>query len=242
MADSIQTVDSSPTTPEAMEVVRVEDVSKIYGRGPNLVRALSNVTLSIRRGEFVVLSGPSGSGKSTLLNLIGALDVPTSGSIAIGGQKLSDLRSRDLARMRRERIGFIFQSYNLIPILTVVENTEFTLALQHWRRRKRRQQALAALAQVGLADKAHRLPSELSGGQQQRVAIARALAAQPAIILADEPTASLDSVTADGVLDLIQNLNARFHVTFIVSTHDPRVMSRAQRIVPMGDGRLLPST
>ena len=208
-------------------IVRVEDVYKSYGVGAARVEALAAVSLWVEAGEFLALSGPSGSGKSTLLNLIGALDTPTSGSIFLEGEALGGLSRTALARIRRDRLGFIFQAYNLIPIMTALENTEFTLALQRRPKQQRRALALEALAQVGLAHLALRLPGELSGGQQQRVAIARAIA----------PTANLDSASSGALLDLMQDLNDRLNVTFVFSTHDPRVLERAKRIVGLVDGR-----
>jgi len=218
-------------------IVRVDDVHKSYGSGASRVDALTAVSLQVEAGEFLALSGPSGSGKSTLLNLIGALDVPTSGTILLEGKAIGGLSRTALARIRRDRLGFVFQAYNLIPIMTAVENTEFTLALQRRPKQQRRALAMEALAQVGLAHLADRLPGELSGGQQQRVAIARAIAPGPAVILADEPTANLDSVSTAVLLDLMQDLNNRQKVTFIFSTHDTRVLERAKRIVDMVDGR-----
>jgi len=218
-------------------IVRVDDVHKFYGSGANRVDALTAVSLQVKAGEFLALSGPSGSGKSTLLNLIGALDVPTSGTISLEGKVLGGLSRTALAHIRRDRLGFVFQAFNLIPIMTAVENTEFTLALQRRPKRQRRALAMEALAQVGLAHLADRLPGELSGGQQQRVAIARAIAPSPAVILADEPTANLDSAATAVLLDLMQDLNNRLNVTFVFSTHDSRVLERAKRIVDMVDGR-----
>lgn len=223
-------------------IVKLSKVGKGYGEGAGRVEALRDVSLSVAAGEFLALCGPSGSGKTTLLNLIGALDTPTSGTIEVEGCSLGALSRRELARLRRDRIGFVFQAHNLIPILTAFENAEFTLALQKLPRRERRERALAALSSVGLAGLEDRLPGELSGGQQQRVAIARAIAPGPAIVLADEPTASLDSRSATALLELMQALNERSGVTFIFSTHDSRVMERARRIVPLVDGRLAPPT
>jgi putative ABC transport system ATP-binding protein len=223
-------------------IVKLSKVGKGYGEGAGRVEALRDVSLSVAAGEFLALCGPSGSGKTTLLNLIGALDTPTSGTIEVEGCSLGALSRRELARLRRDRIGFVFQAHNLIPILTAYENAEFTLALQKVPRRERRERAFAALASVGLAGLEDRLPAELSGGQQQRVAIARAIAPGPAIVLADEPTASLDSRSAVALLELMQALNERSGVTFIFSTHDSRVMERARRIVPLVDGSLAPST
>ncbi len=222
-------------------VVKLGAVGKAYGEGIGRVEALSGISFDVKKGELAALCGPSGSGKTTLLNLIGGLDEPTSGSVEVEGRKLETLDRTALALLRRDRIGFVFQSHNLIPILTAYENAEFILALQKVPKSERRERTMEALGQVGLADLAGRLPSELSGGQQQRVAIARALAPRPAIVLADEPTASLDSKTAISLLDLIQELNQKLGVTFIFSTHDQRVMDRARRIIPLVDGRFVPS-
>jgi putative ABC transport system ATP-binding protein len=222
-------------------IVRVRQVGKSYGGDQRTatVTALSDINLDVMKGEFLALSGPSGSGKTTLLNLIGALDVPSAGTIMIENRVLGQMKRSDLSLLRRDRIGFVFQAYNLIPIMTALENAEFTLALQRRPKHERIALAMQALKQVGLGDFAGRLPRELSGGQQQRVAIARAIAPQPAIILADEPTANLDSKSAISLLDLMQDLNSRMGVTFIFSTHDPRVIERARRIVPMVDGRIV---
>lgn len=220
-------------------IVTLKEINKVYGEGVGRVDALRDIDLEIQAGEFLALCGPSGSGKTTLLNLIGALDLPTSGRIEVEGRDLQNMSRRQLAYLRRDRIGFVFQSHNLIPILTAYENAEFTLALQKVPFVERRRRALAALASVGLAEMANRKPSELSGGQQQRVAVARAIAPSPAIVLADEPTASLDAASASSLLELMQELNRQSGVTFIFSTHDPRVMERARRIVKLADGRIL---
>jgi putative ABC transport system ATP-binding protein len=222
-------------------IVRVRQVSKSYGgdQSSASVAALTDISLDVMKGEFLALSGPSGSGKTTLLNLIGALDTPTMGTVMIENRVLGQMKKSELSMLRRDRIGFVFQAYNLIPIMTALENAEFTLALQRRPKHERIALAMQALKQVGLGDMASRLPRELSGGQQQRVAIARAIAPQPAIILADEPTANLDSKSAVSLLDIMQDLNSRLGVTFIFSTHDPRVIERARRIVPMVDGRIV---
>jgi putative ABC transport system ATP-binding protein len=219
-----------------MAICELRNVSRHYGSGPTLVRALDGVSLSVAPGEFTVVSGPSGSGKSTLLNLIGLLDTPTDGSVWIEGQDTSGLSSRELTRMRGRRIGFIFQSFNLIPVLSAVENVELALELPGMP--GARAAAAEALAAVGLGDLLHRRPNQLSGGQQQRVAIARALVKKPALVIADEPTANLDSHNGAQVLDLMRRLNEDNGVTFLFSTHDARVMERARRIVHILDGRL----
>lgn len=233
------------TTPgERMEtqanasMVRLRGVVKDYRDGMVTVHALRGVDLDISAGEFVAMAGPSGSGKSTVLNIVGGLDRPTSGSVAVDGRDLSALGERDLAKLRRDRIGFVFQSYNLIPVLTALENAEYVLSLQGVPSATRRERVTALLADVGLAGLEGRFPRELSGGQQQRVAIARALAAEPALVLADEPTANVDSATAESLLDLMESLHHERGVTFLFSTHDPRVMRRAHRLLRLVDGRI----
>ncbi len=219
-------------------LVEVTAVSKYYGIGKQKVTALDKVDLTIQPGDFVALSGPSGSGKTTLLNLIGALDHQDEGEIKIQGLSLRDLNFNQMTELRRHRIGFIFQSYNLIPVMTVLENAAFVLSLQHVPPSEARQRAEEALATVGLTGMEQRFPNQLSGGQQQRVAVARALAARPALLLADEPTANLDSKNAEELLQTMQDLNEKHGVTFVFSTHDSRVMQRAHRVIPMKDGRM----
>jgi putative ABC transport system ATP-binding protein len=219
-------------------IVALEDVSKRYLQGSVEVMALRGLTLRIDAGEFTTLVGPSGSGKTTALNLIGALDRPTSGTVRVEGRDLSELGARALSQMRRDRIGFVFQAYNLMPVLTAFENAEIVLALQGVRAEERRERVMKLLAEVGLTGLENRRPAELSGGQQQRVAIARAIAAQPAIVLADEPTANVDSETAESLLDLMEELNVSRGATFLFSTHDPRVMERARRVIRIVDGRV----
>lgn len=219
-------------------VVAMKDVTKTYRMGDIEVQALRGLDLEIRRGEFTVLVGPSGSGKTTALNLIGALDEPTSGSVELEGHLLGELKGRALARLRRDRIGFVFQAYNLIPVLTAFENAEAVLALQGVPPAERETTILKLLAEVGLEGMEKRRPDQLSGGQQQRVAIARAIAANPAVVLADEPTANVDSETADKLLEIMERLNRERQVTFIFSTHDPKVVARARRVVRLVDGRV----
>jgi putative ABC transport system ATP-binding protein len=202
------------------------------------VVALSEFSLSIDKGEFTVLAGPSGSGKTTVLNLIGGIDQPTRGRIEIEGRDVGRRSTRALADFRLRHIGFIFQSYNLIPVLTAAENAEFTLMLQGMTKPARRARIRDLFADLGIGGLENRKPRDLSGGQQQRVAVARAMASHPAVILADEPTANLDSQTAEGLLDLMHRLNRQHHTTFIFSSHDPLVISRARRIVRLRDGRL----
>jgi putative ABC transport system ATP-binding protein len=219
-------------------IVEVDDVTKRYQQGSVEVMALRGLSFSIRPGEFTAIVGPSGSGKSTALNLIGALDRPTSGRIRVEGRDLAELGARALSRLRRDRIGFVFQAYNLMPVLTAYENAEIVLALQGVDPAERRDRVMKLLADVGLTGLENRRPDELSGGQQQRVAIARAIAADPAIILADEPTANVDSETAESLLGLMEELNAQRGATFLFSTHDPRVMDRARRIIRIVDGKV----
>jgi putative ABC transport system ATP-binding protein len=219
-------------------IVEVENVTKRYVQGAVEVMALRGLSFRIEPGEFATLVGPSGSGKSTALNLVGALDRPTSGTVRVEGRDLSQLGARQLSRMRRDRIGFVFQAYNLMPVLSAFENAEIVLALQGVDPDERRDRVMKLLADVGLVGLETRRPAELSGGQQQRVAIARAIASKPAIILADEPTANVDSETADSLLALMEELNRSRGATFLFSTHDPKVMERARRIIRIVDGRV----
>jgi putative ABC transport system ATP-binding protein len=219
-------------------VVELKDVVKSYRQGKVDVPALRGLDLTIERGEFAAICGPSGSGKTTALNLIGALDEPTSGTVMVEGQDLSTLSRAALSKLRRDRIGFVFQAYNLVPVLTAYENAEIVMALQGVDATKRREIVTKLLAEVGLEGMEDRRPDQLSGGQQQRVAIARAIAASPAVILADEPTANVDSKTADKLLDIMAKLNEEHEATFVFSTHDPRVMERARRIIYLVDGKV----
>lgn len=221
-------------------IVRVESASRIYNPGPNEVRAMDDVTLSIERGEFLVLMGPSGSGKSTLLNCIGCLDTPTSGHLFIEGRDVSGLSASERSQLRAERLGFIFQSFNLIPVFTAYENIEFALMIQD----RVRSQDVAPrvntmLERLGLAQQGKRRPSELSGGQQQRVAIGRALIKEPALILADEPTANVDRKTSDDIIALMRRMNEEMQATFVFSTHDEHLMAHAKRIVRLVDGHIV---
>src|SRR5438874_8835452 len=222
------------------EVVSVKDVSKTYRLGSQTVIALADVCLTIHGGEFMAVAGPSGSGKTTLLNLIGCLDVPTSGEIAIDGEAITRLTAGRRADLRARKLGFIFQTFNRIPVLTAWENVEYPLLI-HRRGGDPAERVRRALEQVGLAERARHRPSELSGGQQQRVAIARALVGEPALVLADEPTANLDSATGREIVDLMRRLNRERGTTFVFSTHDPRIMSAADRVVEISDGRLKPT-
>jgi putative ABC transport system ATP-binding protein len=219
-------------------IVAFEDVVKTYRQGEVEVPALRGLNLTIEPGEFTAIVGPSGSGKTTALNLVGALDVPTSGHVRIEGVDLGTLSRRQLAQLRRDRIGFVFQAYNLIPVLTAYENAEAVLALQGVPFAERKARVMALLDELGLGGMADRRPDQLSGGQQQRVAIARAIASNPAVVLADEPTANVDSETAERLLALMERLNQERGVTFVFSTHDPRVVEHARRVVRLVDGKV----
>ena len=221
-----------------MSLIELKNVSKVYRLGNQKIPALTNVSLAFDEGEFAVLAGPSGSGKTTALNLIGCLDRPTSGEVIVSDLDLGAASSKQLADFRLHHIGFIFQSYNLIPVLTAAENAEFTLMLQKVPKLKRRKIVCQLFADLGIDGLEDRRPADLSGGQQQRVAIARAMAANPHVILADEPTANLDSHTAEELLALMRQLNQEKGTTFIFSSHDERVISQAQRVISLEDGRL----
>lgn len=218
-------------------LIEVRRVTKVYAHSAK-VSALNGLSLSFSAGEFTAVAGPSGSGKSTLLNLIGTLDRPTHGEIFYEGRRVSDLPEEELADFRLRNLGFVFQAYNLIPVLTAVENAEYPLVLQGVPRAPRRERSLEVLRWVGIEGLAHRRPDLLSGGQQQRVAVARAIVHRPLVVLADEPTANLDSKTAASLLDLMQGLNRAHGITFIFSSHDPAVLSRASRVVQIRDGKL----
>jgi putative ABC transport system ATP-binding protein len=217
-------------------VVRVEGVTKEYAMGRTVVKALCGVSLEIARGEFLCIAGPSGSGKTTLLNLIGCLDKPTSGRILIEGQDVSKLSPKELAWVRRRRLGFVFQTFNLVPVLTAYENIELPLLLLGVGAAERRRRVYALLEALGISELAHHRPDEMSGGQQQRVSIARALITEPALVLADEPTANLDSETGKAIIELMHELNKTHGTTFVFSTHDPKVMARASRLIHIRDG------
>lgn len=219
-------------------VLVLETVSKIYRQGRQSVRALDSVDLTISRGEFTAIAGPSASGKTTLLNLAAGLDEPDSGKVVLGGRDLTAMSRRAKARLRLHQLGFVFQSYNLVPVLSAQENAEFVLLLQGVPPKERQARVRRLLKEVGMEGVEHRRPSELSGGQQQRVAVARAIAADPILVLADEPTANLDSQTALALLDLMERLNRQHGTTFLFSTHDPRVMKRARRLIELVDGRI----
>ncbi len=221
-----------------MSLIETQQVKKDYLDGKTMVNALRGVDLSIEKGEFAAIAGPSGSGKTTLLNLIGGLDAATSGSVRVDGADLSSMQRNKLSDLRLHRIGFVFQSYNLMPVLSARENVEFTMMLQGVPAAARASRALDMLDKVGLAEHSHRRPPALSGGQQQRVAVARAIVSRPAVVLADEPTANLDSETGARLLDLMKRLNEEDGMTFIFSTHDPMVMDYARRLINLHDGKI----
>lgn len=232
------TTQAHTNDPHVQDIVRLESVSKVYQQGKLEVRAVDNVSLEIDTGDFCALCGPSGSGKTTVLNMIGGLDVPTSGKVWLENRDLASLSRSEVAKIRRDRIGFVFQAYNLIPVMTAYENAEFVLKLQGLAEAECHARVMAILKEVGLEGLEHRRPDEMSGGQQQRVAIARAIVTRPAIVLADEPTANVDSVTADALLDLMQKLNKEDGISFLFSTHDQRVMDRARRLIRLRDGQI----
>jgi putative ABC transport system ATP-binding protein len=220
-------------------IVSVTNATKDYALGTTIVQALRGVSLDIMEGEFLSIAGPSGSGKTTLLNLIGCVDVPTKGTVAVAGKDTNTLSERELTRLRLFTIGFIFQSFNLVSVLSVFQNVELPLLLQGAGAGERKKRVAALLDRVGLRDYAKHRPSELSGGQRQRVAIARALVSRPQLVLADEPTANLDSVTGENIIDLMKELNRTEKTTFIFSTHDARVMAHASSVVRLADGKLV---
>jgi putative ABC transport system ATP-binding protein len=222
-----------------MTAVRCVNLCKTYRQGDQDIKALDHLSMEVEDGGFVCLSSPSGGGKTTLLNAIGGLDKPDSGEVYIAGQRIDNLSKGDLAELRLHRIGFVFQAFNLIPVLTARENVEFVMQVQGVPAADRRQKSLDILEEVGLEGLEDRLPSEMSGGQQQRVAVARAIVSNPALVLADEPTANLDSKTADELIDLFKHLNEHHGTTFIIATHDQRVMAYAKRLVRMLDGRIV---
>jgi len=221
-----------------MALIEIKSLDKIYNTTAIAVHAVKEVNLTIEKKEFMAIVGPSGSGKTTLLNIIGGLDKPTNGQVVIDGTDVSTLSSGKLIDYRLNNIGFVFQAYNLIPVLTARENVEFIMLLQGIDKREREDRAVELLNSVGLNDRIDTRPAQLSGGQQQRVAVARALASHPAFVLADEPTANLDSASAESLLDLMEELNEKHEMTFIFSTHDAKVMKRARRIVTLVDGKI----
>jgi len=221
-----------------MSIIQLHDITKTYNKDRIPVKAVQGVDMTIKKGEFTAIVGPSGSGKTTLLNIIGGLDEPDTGHVQIGETRLFDLPENELIRFRLHHIGFVFQSYNLIPVLTALENVIFILQMQGISQNECVRRGTSLLERVGLEEKLHKRPSELSGGQQQRVAVARALASEPDFVLADEPTANLDSTSTAELLDLMLELNKQQQITFLFSTHDQRVMDRAGRVITMVDGKI----
>ena len=222
-----------------MPILELENVTKVYGKGEQTVHALGGIDLKIEKGEFLSIVGPSGSGKSTLLNMIGCLDVPTSGNVTYKGTSLHSMNENDLSDYRKDNISFIFQSYNLIPVLTVKENIELPLVIEKkYTKKEISDKALKIIELVGLEDMAHRLPGEISGGQEQRVAIARALVKNPLVVLADEPTANLDSKLSEEIISIMQKMNKENNTTFIFSTHDHLVEKHAKRKIILKDGMI----
>lgn len=221
-----------------MALIEVKNLFRIYNETSVPVHAVNDVSLSIEEGEFTAIVGPSGSGKTTLLNIIGGLDSPTKGELFIGQKNITKLKGNELIDFRLHNIGFVFQAYNLIPVLSAKENVEFIMLLQNWDKQKREKRSIQLLDEVGLLSKINNRPSEMSGGQQQRVAVARALASHPRFVLADEPTANLDSASTNNLLDIMDKLNREEKMTFIFSTHDQRVIERARRIITLEDGQI----
>jgi putative ABC transport system ATP-binding protein len=222
-----------------MNVLEIKNVHKIYNSSEVRVHAVNGVNLTFEKGEFAAIVGPSGSGKTTLLNMIGGLDNPTEGTIIVNNTNLADLKSSRLIDFRMNNIGFVFQSYNLIPVLTAKENVEFIMSLQKWPKKERLERTKELLSAVGLPDRLNSKPAKLSGGQQQRVAVARALASKPKFVLADEPTANLDSKSTETLLDIMEELNRNEQITFIFSTHDARVVKKARRVITLEDGKVI---
>jgi len=222
-----------------MNVIEIRNLSKIYNSSEVKVTAVNEVSLNFSEGEFTAIVGPSGSGKTTLLNLIGGLDTASSGEIRVAGTNLNTLKASELIDFRLCQIGFVFQAYNLIPVLTAFENVELIMEMQGWIKKERTERAMDLLRRVGLEERAGSRPSKLSGGQQQRVAVARALASRPRFVIADEPTANLDSKATENLLEIMEELNREENVTFIFSTHDQRVVNKARRIITLEDGRVM---
>jgi putative ABC transport system ATP-binding protein len=222
-----------------MSVIKTEGVTKIYNDNSVPVNALNGVSLTVEEGEFTAIVGPSGCGKTTLLNILGGLDQPTEGSVEVANTDITGMKDSSLINFRLKNIGFVFQAYNLIPVLTTKENVEFIMLLQKTPKVQRDKRAMELLAEMGIADKADKRPSELSGGQQQRVAVARALASNPRFILADEPTANLDSKSTSNLLDMMAKMNKEESATFVFSTHDQRVIDKARRVITLEDGKVV---
>jgi putative ABC transport system ATP-binding protein len=222
-----------------MNIIEIKNLTKVYDAKTIPVNALNGIDLTFRQGEFTSIVGPSGSGKTTMLNLLGGLDTPSGGEIRIDNTDITGLKSRRLIDFRLRNIGFVFQSFNLIPVLTAKENVEFIMQLQGVNKEQRDRRTLELLESVGLGDKVNTRPNKLSGGQQQRVAVARALASKPKFILADEPTANLDSRSAENLLEIMEKLNREENITFIFSTHDARVVAKARRVITLEDGKIV---
>ena len=222
-----------------MKIIEVKNLHKIYDSSEVKVHAVRGIDLSFEQGEFTAVVGPSGSGKTTFLNMVGGLDSPTEGEIIIDGTNIGELKSSKLTDFRMQNIGFVFQAYNLIPVLTAKENVEFIMHLQGKSKKEREERAIALLEEVGLGERINSRPNKLSGGQQQRVAVARALASKPKFILADEPTANLDSKSTANLLDIMERLNKEENITFIFSTHDSRVVEKARRVITVEDGKVV---
>jgi putative ABC transport system ATP-binding protein len=220
-------------------IIEIKDLCRIFTEAAQEICAVDHVSLDIAAGEFTAIVGPSGSGKTTLLNLIGGLDTPTSGNLRVDGKDISLLKEKDMTAFRLHHIGFVFQTYNLIPVLTAKENVAFVMELQGRKKEEIEKRASELLAAVGLGDRMDSRPAQLSGGQQQRVAVARALASKPKFVLADEPTANLDSKSAENLLDIMEGLNRQEGVTFIFSTHDPRIIAKARRVITLEDGKVV---
>lgn len=222
-----------------MSVIKVENITKTYNETKVPVQALNGVSFEIQEGEFTAIVGPSGCGKTTLLNILGGLDHPTDGRVEIANTDITEMKDKELIEFRLKNIGFVFQAYNLIPVLTTLENVEFIMLLQKVEKNRRHERSMSLLKEMGIADKANQRPSELSGGQQQRVAVARALASKPNFILADEPTANLDSVSTSNLLDMMEKMNKEENETFVFSTHDQRVINKARRVITLEDGKVI---
>lgn len=222
-----------------MSIIQINNLTKTYQDTEVPVHAVNGVDLSFAEGEFAAIVGPSGCGKTTLMNMIGGLEQPTSGTVVVDGSVMSELSSNELIDFRLRNIGFVFQAYNLIPVLTAKENVEFIMQLQNWNKKEMEERTLALLESVGLGEKVNNKPNQLSGGQQQRVAVARALASKPKFILADEPTANLDSIATNQLLEIMEKLNREENMTFIFATHDQRVMDKAKRVITLDDGKVI---
>lgn len=229
----------SDTKSAIRNVIKTEKLCRYFGEKNTLVKALEEISIEIEQGEFTAIIGPSGSGKSTLLQLIGGLDEITKGQILLDGKNIGAMSGTELSDFRRDHIGFIFQAYNLIPVLSAEENIEYIMLMQGVPEAERKQRVHTILKEVGLEGLAHRKPAQLSGGQQQRVAVARAMVSRPSLILADEPTANLDTATGAALLDMMKELNEKENMTFIFSTHDPKIMERAKRIITLEDGKVV---